>query len=349
MRNLSAADAISPAIQRTREFLFSPFRWGTYLKLSLVAIVTEGLGSNLRSSSHGGQPSGHGPMITSPLSLHPEWIAAIIAAVLVSMVFFAVVFYVVTRLRFAYFHCLVTKSRDIGPGWRFYGPQAMRFFWLNVVVGLSFLFLAMVAAYPFVTGIVRLFHETPPGGHPDIGSMLILVLPIIPVVLLLVLLGVLADLVLRDCMLPHFALEDATAGEAWAQVWARILAEKRQFLAYALLRVVLPTIGMVALFIVLIIPGLVLVGSLGAIGYGIHAGFADATGGAAVAGFAIQALFGVIAFVLAVLASICVGGPLSTAVREFALVFYGGRYQLLGDLLYPPLPPTAIPGMPQIV
>ena len=31
MYPISAADAISPAIQRTRTFLFRPFRLGTYL------------------------------------------------------------------------------------------------------------------------------------------------------------------------------------------------------------------------------------------------------------------------------------------------------------------------------
>ncbi len=72
------------------------------------------------------------------------------------------------------------------------------------------------------------------------------------------------DLVLRDFMLPHFALEDATAGEAWTQVWARISAEKRQFFVYALLRVVLPTTAMIAVFILLMIPGLALAGAFGA-------------------------------------------------------------------------------------
>jgi len=41
-------------------------------------------------------------------------------------------------------------------------------------------------------------------------------------------------------------------------------------------------------------------------------------------------------------------GPVSTAVRQYALMFYGGRYQLLGDILFPPPPPipppTPIPG-----
>jgi hypothetical protein len=55
-------------------------------------------------------------------------------------------------------------------------------------------------------------------------------------------------------------------------------------------------------------------------------------------GVLIQVFFGVVAFGFAVLASICLGGPLSTGVREYALIFYGGRYPALGNILYPPPP-----------
>ena len=59
MRAISAADAISPAVERTKQLLFRPFSWGTFLKLGLVALITEGLGSNLRSSTpRGGGGSG---------------------------------------------------------------------------------------------------------------------------------------------------------------------------------------------------------------------------------------------------------------------------------------------------
>ena len=51
--------------------------------------------------------------------------------------------------------------------------------------------------------------------------------------------------------------------------------------------------------------------------------------------FALEVFFGVIAFGFALLASICIGGPLSTGTREYALIFYGGRYKALGDILYP--------------
>ncbi len=345
MRAISAADAVSPAIQRTRDFLFKPFSWGTYLKLGLVAIVTEGTGSNFSSHSNRGSSGGHGPVIHSLADIPPAWIAAIVAVALVAIVVSFVIAYLVTRLRFAYFHCLVHNTREIRPGWHLHRDQAVRFFWLNVVVGLCFLLLVALIALPFIGGFLRLIRETPPGGHPDFGLLLSLVLPLIPIILLLVLLGIVTDVVLRDWMLPHYALEDATAGEAWAQVWARIAAEKRQFLVYAVLRVILPTIAMVGLFMVLIIPGLMLAGSLGAVEFGLHSAFADATGASALVGILLEVFFGLLAFGFALLASVCLGGPLSTATREYALIFYGGRYQALGDTLYPatPLPGTNAP------
>jgi hypothetical protein len=173
--------------------------------------------------------------------------------------------------------------------------------------------------------------------------VLSLVLPLIPIILALMLVGLVTDLVLRDLMMPHYALDNATAGEAWAEVWASIKAEHRQFLAYVLLRVVLPLIAMVALFMVLLIPGAILALAFGAIEYGIHSAFANSTGGAALAGTMLQAFFGLVALLFMVLAGICLGGPLSTGIREYALIFYGGRYPVLGEILEPPAP-ELLPG-----
>jgi hypothetical protein len=216
-------------------------------------------------------------------------------------------------------------------------------------VGFCFVIAIVAIALPFISGFVKLFHEHQQGGPFDWGLLLSLVLPIIPIFLLLLLAGVVIDLILRDCMLPHYALEDAGAGEAWSEVWHNIMAEKKQFVVYALLRIVLPFIASICVIMILAIPGLALVGAGAALEIGLHSAFADATGAAAVVGILVQVFFGVIAFGFAVLASICLGGPLSTGVREYALIFYGGRYQALGNILYPPAPaPPIFPGAPGI-
>ncbi len=339
MSAISAVDAISPAIQRTRTFLFRPFRWGTFLKLCLVALLTEGIGGNFHFNfpMSGSQSSSRTHIIDSPFIFTPGRIAAIAAAALALIVLCFILAYLITRLRFAYFHCLIHNTREIRPGWRLYRPQAIRFFWLSVVVGLCFLLLVAIIALPFVAGFWRLLRHTPVGGHPDFGALLALLLPLLPIIFLIVIAGIATDLILRDLMLPHYALENATAGQAWAAAWTRIRAEKGPFFVYALLRVILPIVAMIALFLMLIIPGLVIVAVFAIIEVGIHLALAGTTGVAAMAGIFLQALVGLVAFGILLFAGLCLGGPLGTAIREYALLFYGGRYPRLGEILFPPL------------
>lgn len=331
MLAMSAADAISPAIQRTRSFLFRPFRLETYLKLCLVALVTEGIGGNFHFSVPGGHSSNQQFNFYPAGTLTAGRITALVAFAVVATVLGCVLYYLITRLRFAYFHCLIHNTKEIRPGWRLYRAQATRFFWLNLVVGLCYLLAVALIALPFVAGFWKLARDTPAGGHADMGSVLALALPLIPLIALVVLTAFSIDVTLRDLMLPHFALENATAGEAWSAAWSHIKAEKGSFFVYALLRLVLPIAAMIGLFIVLIIPGFLFVSTVVMFEAGIHAAFSGA-----VVGIFLAVLTGLVAFGIALLVAIGVAGPLSTAVREYALLFYGGRYQRLGDILSPP-------------
>jgi hypothetical protein len=338
MHTLSAAEAISPAIERTKTFLFSQFRWGTFLKLCLVAVLTEGFGSfNFHSSGSGDQSSSSSP---ANLGFHPtpEIIAVIAAAVALAIVLSFVIAYLITRLRFAYFHCLIHNSTEIGPGWRLYGAQAARYFWMNVVVGICFLVLLAIVALPFVAGFMRLYKDQQAGGQLDVGLLLSLLLPLIPIFLLFLLVCFAAEIILHDLMLPHYALDNATAGQAFNAAWERIVKAKGSFFFYALLRIVLPIAAMILIFIVMLIPAIVFIGATAGIEYVLHSAYEGATGGAAAFGIFLQIVVGIVAFAIAFLVSLCIGGPLSTGVREYALVFYGGRYQALGDILAAPPP-----------
>jgi hypothetical protein len=337
MRALSAAEAISPAINRTREFFFAPpFRWPTFLKLCLVAAITEGIGTNINNQANKhGASSSPGDVI---FHFTPEVIAAIVAMSLLLIFVGFLIAYLVTRLRFAYFHCLVTNTRLIRPGWESYRPQANRFFRMNIVVGLCYLLMAALMVSPFVPGFIRLFKGMQAGHGPDFGLILSLCLPLIPIFLLLVVVAILLDIVLRDWMLPHYALDDATAGQAWGAAWDRVLQERGAFFAYVVLRVVLPIISFIGLVIVLLVPSLVLLGSVGAAEYAIHTAFAGASGAINAIGILLEMFIGVIALGFAIVIGISIGGPVSTAIREYALIFYGSRYAKLGDLMFSPVP-----------
>src|SRR6202012_5107658 len=137
------------------------------------------------------------------------------------------------------------------------------FFKLNIVLGMLFLFAVIVIAAPFAAGFYRVFHESTPG-HFNFGLFFALFLPLFALAGVLILAAIVADIVLRDFMLPHFALEDATGAQAWAIVRARIAAEKGSFLLYAFLRVLLPFAAMIALFLMLAIPMIVVFAILAA-------------------------------------------------------------------------------------
>jgi hypothetical protein len=342
---LSATDAISPAMNRTRDFLFRPFRWGTFLKLCAVAVVTEGFFGNFNFSSHGGTPTPtHAQSVA--FNFPPGAITAAIAIGMVALVLAVVLLYVVVRLRFALFHCLVHRTRELTPGWRLYREQALRFFLLTFVVAFGFLAGAAVALAPFVSGFIKVFHESQLSGRIDFVEILPLVVQLIPVLLALALVAVAVDVVLRDFMLPHMALENASAGEAWSAVLERIGEHKGAFVLYAFLRVLLPFAAMIGIFLVLILPMIVLFGIPGVMMAGIHAATMKATGAAWLAGMLLEIVLGIFIFALGVLIAISIGGPLSIAIRNYALLFYGGRYRALGDILDPPRAVPAAPPLP---
>jgi hypothetical protein len=99
------------------------------------------------------------------------------------------------------------------------------------------------------------------------------------------------------------------------------------------MRVILPVLALIVAPLVLIVPALLSGGLVAVLEIGIHAALGNATGAAAAAGIFIEVLIGLSAFGVALFVGLCVGGPLRTAMREYALLFYGGRHPRLGDIL----------------
>jgi hypothetical protein len=273
----------------------------------------------------------------------------ILAIVVFAIGISIVIFYLITRLRFALFNCLVHQTKEIRPGWHLYREQSWRFFLMNIAVGLVFFIIVVLALLPFALGFIHLFRSLQAGSHFDIAAILSLVLPLIPIVLFLVLAAVAIDVILRDLMLPHIALENASAGAAWGAVRAQIAAAKGSFFLYALLRILLPVVALIGAFIVLAIPLIIVFGGLALSVAGLHAIGTNAAGPTQFLLILVEAVLILAGVALAVIIALCVGGPLSIGVRNYALLFYGCRYQVLGDILFPaPPPPQATQGTPQI-
>ena len=348
MTAYTAAQAISPAVERTKNYLFRPFKWSTYLKLATVACLTEGGSSgfnfNFPSGSH--TSSGAGNLIPPAFSLSSGTIALIVIGVLACIALCIYLSYLICRLRFAFFHCLAHQTKEIRPGWRLYRTQGMRYFIASLIIGLIFLFVLVLAALPFIFGFVRLYQSSQSGGSFNIGGFFLLLLPLFGIIFCLCLVAYVVNAVLHDFILPHMALENLTVLQSWAVVKTRIGAEKGSFALYLLLRAVLPIAAYIALFIITIIPILIAAGIVVLLIIGFHALLANASGAMAFIGLSIEILFGIGGIVLGVIVAFCLGGPIATWIRNYALLFYGGRYPALGEILSGPAsaaPPRAAP------
>lgn len=336
MKLFSASQAVSPAIERTRQYLFHPFEMGTYLKLATVACISEGFTANFTFSTARNLATDTETYASFHIS--DEMIIIFVLAVLAFLAFGIIVFYLVACIRFAFFHCVAYQTKEIRPAWNRYRPQAIRFFNAGLVLWLIFAAISTAIVFPFAFNLYKIFRTNGINVHYHFESLFLLFVPLLVIIPILALIAFVVDVVLHDFMLPHMALENATFGAAWKAARTCILARKGSFVLYCFLRLALPLIAFLGLLIVVGIPLLIIFGFLAIAGSGFVEMLEDTTPlGAVFHGF-FQILFGVIGLALAVLVEFGLGGPVATWVRNYALLYYGGRYKALGDVLSPPSP-----------
>lgn len=359
MINYSAAQAISPAIERTKQFLFQPFRVGRFLKLTLVAALVEGVGASFGYNSGFTSGGNLGPL-NQPFHVHPFQFPAVVALVGIVLAFAILavpvcilIAYLLIRLRFAFFDCLLRMQDRIAPAWRLYHRQAMRYLGMTICVSLVFLALVAGIGYKVYLDFKPLFDSFHEGGDHTFSDFLPLIATVFPLAFLLTLLSFLVETALRAFILPHMALEDSSIAESLSDVWVNVLEKPGQFALFVLLRGLLSLVAQIAGSILLMIPLIIVVGICALI-VAIFVAFSK------VAAIVVGVLLGALVAAAFILACIAVVGTIGTFRRSYAMFFYAGSYPPLSALLEssipvpqarhpaaPPWPPAAYPGTPQ--
>jgi len=335
MNAFSASQAVWPALERTARTLFRPFQWAAFLKCAALATLTEGILVSFRFSVSTELPLDIRSIDPAAL-LAPEFISfTVLAAALVLYLVFLFI-YVVIRLRFVFFHCLLHQTREIAPAWDLYRIPAMRLFKASLLVGLLLLLLAALAVGAIVLAVVVLFSSPTDEGKLDPGNFLILFFPCMGIALALLLAIVAAEVALHDFVLPHMALENATFREAWTAVRLRIRAQRDTFVSYFILRLLLPFLAVVVLIAIGSLLSWIVFGVLSMSAAGFNALLEDLTGVGAILRIAMQVLFLLLGLAAGSVLAFALGGPVAVYTRSYALLFYGGHYKPLGDILFPP-------------
>jgi Protein of unknown function (DUF4013) len=344
MRPLSATECISPAIERTKLILFSPFRWGRTWKLSATAYVCC-LGSMFFPF----------PLIylcflpAVRTAVGTRGAVALVAGVLIFTALFTWIFHLCSRLQFAYFDIVVNRGEFVAPAWRKYGPRSLRWTGFKIALGAA---ATLVCALPIAAYIRHLLPlltsmQTLPPGQPPSPQFIGAIFAGYGLVMLVIGFFFLISSLLANFVVPSLALEDPGIKEAFRRMAELIRREPGEFAIYTVLKIALGFAGYmgatIAWEIVFIICTLIvmLVGYL--IGLLFH-------------------LAGIPTVVLTVLACVLGGGwylfsfvysllltigPLFTFLDAYALYFLGGRYPMLGNLLDQSTPlPSALPLYP---
>lgn len=349
MASYSALEAISPAIQRTKFYLFKPFQLGRFFKLALVAWLAEGAssGGNFNFSfpfpGKGDKPV---PMDIPPLHWPSPsvWIAILAILILFFIPLGIVLSYLLIRLRFSFFECALDWHDRISVGWRKYHRQALRYLGASLCIGFAFLLIVALIGLAVWFRFRDLFAGLMAGNKTHLDIDFASVAVAVAVVFLVLFAAGIAAYVIQSMMgyfvLPRMALEDAPVLGALADAWGDMKAEPGQFALFMLMRILLPfAAGIIAVF-VLIVPFIVLAAIAAGIGVAVHSMVQSN-----VVLIVLIAMAAVLAVALVLAFGITLGGTIGTFVRNYALLFYAGRYPELAMRLWPPpQPPQAFAG-----
>lgn len=345
----TAIDAVSPAISRWQRLLFRDFRVGLLLKLSFVALLAElsGGGGTSGTRSFGnsaGHDGGLGNWHPASAIASSTIIAALVIFGILAFIIGFVIFYLSCRMKFVEFHIAATEDTNVAPAWRRYGPQTWKLFWVSFGIGIFGFIALAAAAAPIVLSLMHQSGEE--WSHPSGNTILGMILALLPIVFAWLLIMALVMMVVRDLMLPVWALEGATVGGAWQRARQIIERAPGDFVKYALLKAVLRLAagfaGGMAWFLSVLISAVPVV----AIGAGVYFALRNAGTGVMV-GLIILAIAAGAVFLVwgALLFIVFLGAPM-LGLQCYAVEWVGGRYPLLGNLLWPPPPAIAVQPLP---
>ncbi len=356
---LSAVDCVQPALQHTREQLFTRFRFGQWSRLALVGILAAELhvGGCSFGNFGGGWPTvpqkRNGSFSTHTLTsvrfpFDPatlpasisghvgEFLGLILIAVFVFFVVAFVFLYINSIFRFILFDSVLTKQCSIGAGWQKWRRPGRRYFlWQLVLMTATWMGMAVLVGVPlalaFAAGWTSNLRE-------HIGRFVVGVILLVGLLLVLVFATLVIQSLARDFLVPVMALENLDFADGWHRLLGIIRTEKGKFTVYLLLKLVLSIAAGILFSILAFVVGMfVAVPGVVAVVAGHAAGL-----GWNVATVSLTIIMGAVLLMLLIylVALVCV--PATVFFPAFALHFFASRYPALDALLNPP-PPAVIP------
>ena len=340
MRPLSATECISPAVERTKLMLFTPFRIGRTWKLCITAYLCR-IGTLFF------------PFPLIYLAFLPAvrsaggtlGVTLLCITVLLLTALFVYVFHLCSRLQFAYFDMVLNRGEFVAPAWRKYGPQSLSWTGLKILIGSALTLICAAPTVAYVRHVIPVFRSLPamtPGQPPPPQLMAAIVSLYVGYFAILLIFGFffLISSLLSDFIVPSLALEDTGIKEAFRRMSVLIRNEPGEFALYTLIKTVLGVVAymcaIIAWEIAFTLCTLILAGIAGLIGYLLHL-----AGIPSMILIVLAIALGILWYGFSLYTTMFPIGVVLTFLDAYALYFLGGRYPMLGGLLDRSTPPPS--------
>jgi hypothetical protein len=351
--SVSAADCVGPALQHTRQQLFSPFRFGQWSRLALVAILAGELHVGGCNFGNWGQLASQrkrgGQEFLAPVMPHidpariAQFAGLIAAMVFLAIVIFFVFLYINSVFRFILFESVLRKECSIGDGWQRWHRAGRRYFlWQLVLVISGLVFFGFLVGIPVVM-MGAAGSMKPSAGHLAglAGGLLLLIGAVLLCALVLAAVQVMA----RDFLVPIMALEDLDFADGWSRLFGLMRGEFGKYAVYLLLKFVMMIAALILFSILALIPALFIVGpSALVVIAGVAAGLSWN-----VTTVSLAIIFGIMAFVLLLYLIALVATPATIFFPAYAMYFFAARYPNLGALVNPAPVVPSVPETPPVL
>ena len=357
---LSAVEAISPALARTKRMLFQPFRFAFWARLAVVALITGEAGGSggtgrLPNLANIGKGSGEDKWrMLARLFSEPGWeqiqpyLFWIVLGFVAGLALLFLWIYSDCIYRFILLDAVVTGQCRLREGWRKWRESGRQYLLWVLAFGLSaILLLGIVAGVPvWLAWRAGWFQKA----EDHIAGLILGGVALGLLLLLLFLALAVADMLARDFVIPVMAFENVDAVEGWRRLFGMMRVDKSAYVVYTLLKVALSVARTIVfaiadLFVMLIL--LIPLGLLAVIGYligqGLRVEWSDVSTILLLSGLgllALAAILYVIGFVYA---------PGLVFFQSYTLEFFAARYEPLRSRmapLSPPRTPAAPPATP---
>ncbi len=236
---ISVIEPISPAFEKVKTILFSPFDLRKWFVIGFCAwLAYLGKGGGGGNGGRGGGPSEAREAFGEAKVFVLENLTWIIPVALIGVMLIIVIWLVLTWLssrgRFMFLHCVAENKAEVKVPWTKFQQHANSLFLFRIVLGLI-CFAAIGLPLLLAGGLIAIMVA---GNVPDVAGVFGIVMTVLVVVAIAIVFTIIAKFT-TDFVVPIMFLRTTSCVAGWREFLTLLSVNKARFALYILFQIVI--------------------------------------------------------------------------------------------------------------